>query len=91
MLFAIPFSLPWNFVTLEGPLDLRRPRLYHCDTSLRLEFRRRLKAVQIRTQYTFYKQLALGWQIAKQPSELNPLSLSSNKKYRLKKSGVFSL
>ena len=26
-----------------------------------------------------YKELALGWQIAKQPSRLNPLSLSNNK------------
>ena len=32
-----------------------------------------------------YKQLTLGWQIAKQFSGLNPLSLSSNKSYRLKK------
>ena len=31
-----------------------------------------------------YKQLALGWQIAKQLSGLNPLSLSNNKNYRLK-------
>ena len=36
-----------------------------------------------------YKQLALGWKIAKQISELNLLSISSNKNYRLKKSGVF--
>ena len=36
-----------------------------------------------------YKQLALGWQIAKQLSELSPLSLSKNKIQRLKKSGVF--
>ena len=35
-----------------------------------------------------YKQLALGWQIAKQLSRLNPLSLSNNKNYRLKESGV---
>ena len=33
-----------------------------------------------------YKQLALGWQIAKQLSGLIPLSLSNNKNYRLKKS-----
>ena len=38
-----------------------------------------------------YKQLALGWQIAKQLSGLNPFSLSNNKNYRLKKSGVFPL
>ena len=31
-----------------------------------------------------YKQLALGWQITKQLSGLNPLSLSNNKNYRLK-------
>ena len=36
-----------------------------------------------------YKQLALGWQIAKQLSGLNPFSLSNNKNYRLKKSRVF--
>ena len=35
-----------------------------------------------------YKQLALGWQIAKQLSGLSPLSLSNNESYRLKKSGV---
>ena len=38
-----------------------------------------------------YKQLALGWQIAKQLSGLNPLSLSNNKNCRLEKSGVFHL
>ena len=37
-----------------------------------------------------YKQLALGWQIAKQLSWLNPLSLSNNKNI-LKESGVFPL
>ena len=31
-----------------------------------------------------YKQLALAWQIAKQLSGLNPLSLSNNKNYSLK-------
>ena len=36
-----------------------------------------------------YKQLALGWQIAKQLSGLNPLSLSNNKNYRLKKVKLF--
>ena len=30
-----------------------------------------------------YKQLALAWQIAKQLSGLNPLSLSNNKNYSL--------
>ena len=29
-----------------------------------------------------YKQLALGWQIVKQLSGLNPLSISNNKNYR---------
>ena len=29
-----------------------------------------------------YKQLALEWQIAKQGSGLNPLSLNDNKNYR---------
>ena len=38
-----------------------------------------------------YKQLALAWQIAKQLSGLNPLSLSNKKNYRLKRHGVFSL
>ena len=38
-----------------------------------------------------FKQLALGWQIAKQLSELNPFSLSNSKNYTLKKSGVFPL
>ena len=38
-----------------------------------------------------YKQLALEQQIAQQLSRLNPFSLSHNKKYRLRKSGVFPL
>ena len=38
-----------------------------------------------------YKQLALAWKITKQISGLNPLSLSNNKNYRLKKNGVFPL
>ena len=38
-----------------------------------------------------YKQLALGWQIAKQLSGLKPLSQSTNKNCRLKKSGVLHL
>ena len=37
------------------------------------------------------KQLALGWQIAKKLSGLNPLSLSNNKNYGLKKGGFFPL
>ena len=40
---------------------------------------------------TEYKQLALGWQVAKQLSGLNLFSLSNNGNYRLKKSGVFHL
>ena len=38
-----------------------------------------------------YKQLALRRQIAKQLSVLNPVSISNNKNYRLRKSGVFPL
>ena len=38
-----------------------------------------------------YKQLALAWKIAKQLSGLNPLSLSNNKNYSLKKNSVFPL
>ena len=34
-------------------------------------------------------KLALGWQIAKQLSGLNTLSLSNNKNYRLKKNAFF--
>ena len=41
-------------------------------------------------KHPVYKQLALGWQIAKQLSGLQPLPLSNKKNYRLKKSG-FSL
>ena len=44
---------------------------------------------QTRKEYTLgifisnqFKQLALGWQIAKQLPGLNPLSLSNNKNYR---------
>ena len=36
-----------------------------------------------------YNQLSLGWEIAKQLSELNPLLISNNKNYSLKKSGEF--
>ena len=36
-----------------------------------------------------YKKLTLGWQIAKQLSGFNRLSVSNNKDYRLKKSGGF--
>ena len=32
----------------------------------------------------FHKQLALSWQIAKQLSGLNPLSVSNNENYNLK-------
>ena len=35
-----------------------------------------------------YRQLTLGWKFANQLSRLNPLSLSNNKNYRLKKNGV---
>ena len=38
-----------------------------------------------------FRQIALGWQITKQLSGFNPLSLSNNKNYRLKKIGVFPL
>ena len=38
-----------------------------------------------------YKQLAHEQQIAQQLSRLNPFSLSHNKKYRLRKGGVFYL
>ena len=38
-----------------------------------------------------YKQIALEWQIEKQLSGLNPLSLSNNKNYSLKKNSVFPL
>ena len=36
-----------------------------------------------------YKQLALKWQIAKQLSGLNPLSVSNNNNYRLRKVEFF--
>ena len=39
--------------------------------------------------YFFYKQLALRWQIAKQLSWFNLLSLSNDKNYRLKKVEFF--
>ena len=40
---------------------------------------------------TVYNQLALSWQIAKQLSGFNPLSLRNNKNYRLRKSEVLPL
>ena len=40
-------------------------------------------------QQPVYKQLALAWQIVKQLSGLNPLSLTNNKNNILKKNGVF--
>ena len=36
-----------------------------------------------------YKQLAFGWQIAKQLSGLDPISLSNNKNYRQRKMEFF--
>ena len=42
-------------------------------------------------KHPVYKQLALGWQIAEQLSGLKLFSVSNNKNYRLKKSGVFPL
>ena len=36
-----------------------------------------------------YKQVALGWQIAKQLSGPNPVSLSNNKNYRYRKLEFF--
>ena len=38
-----------------------------------------------------YKQLALGWQIAKELSGLNILSLSNNENHRVNGSGIFPL
>ena len=40
-------------------------------------------------QQPVYKQLALGWQIAKRLPGLSPFSLSNNKNYRLKKAEFF--
>ena len=40
-------------------------------------------------KHPLYKKLALGWQIAKKFSGLNPFSLSNNRNYRLKMSGIF--
>ena len=42
-----------------------------------------------RYKQSLYKQLALGREIAKQFSGLDPLPLSNNKNYRLKKNGFF--
>ena len=50
-----------------------------------------MKNTYLSYKQSVYKQLALGWQIAKQLSELNPFSLSNNKNCRLKKSGIFPL
>ena len=52
--------------------------------------------MQRKTLVFFYKQLVfkqptLGQQIAKQLSGISLFSLSNNKYYRLKKSGVFPL
>ena len=38
----------------------------------------------------FYKQLTLGWKIAKQLSGLNPLSLSNDKNFKMKWSFFFN-
>ena len=43
-----------------------------------------MKNTYLSYKQSVYKQLALGWQIAKQLSELNPPSLSNNKTYTLK-------
>ena len=47
--------------------------------------------MQVFINNRFNKKLVIGWQIAKQISGLNPLSISNNKNCRLKKSGVFCL
>ena len=47
--------------------------------------------LNFRYKQSLFKQLALGREIAKQFSGLNPLPLSNNKNYRLKKNGVFPL
>ena len=49
-----------------------------------------LKLVVLKKQ-AVYKQLAPAWEIAKQLSGLNPLSLTNNKNYTLKKNVVFPL
>ena len=49
------------------------------------------KLLKITSLQPAYKQAALGWQIFKLLPGLSPLSLSNNKNYRLKKSGVFPL
>ena len=38
---------------------------------------------------SIYKQLALGWQIPKQLSGLDPFSVNNNKNYKIKKIGLF--
>ena len=75
---------PWNSIDLK---------LLNFKTALNSEQERHLINVLGLVFYKqpVYKQIALEWQIAKQLSRLNAFSLSNNKNYRLKKSGVFSL
>ena len=53
------------------------------------ETRHRFATLSFFYKEPVYKQLALAWQIAKQLSGLNPLSLSNNENYTLKKNEVF--
>ena len=76
------FAYIENF--LGSPAERRGRTLKHLQKFLRV-------AVERVNRKPVNEQLALGWQIAKQFSGLNPLLLSNNKSYSLKKSKVFPL
>ena len=84
------YGIPEYLVSLPYSYAVNRHSKYSWKNQLVLE--------NIQPNYTYffykqpvYKQLVLQWQIAKQLSGLNLLSLSNNKSYRLKKGGVFPL
>ena len=71
------FSKNHFLLSVDVPLRIARYN-YSAHRSARLS----ITAIHLVFVQAIYKQLALGWQIAKQISELNPPSLSNNKNYR---------
>ena len=73
------------------PSTLFPPKSWNDTELLKPPKCRNLSTLNFFNKQPVYKQLALKWQIAKQLSGLNPLSLSNSKNYRVNKSRVFPL
>ena len=86
-ILKIEFLLNLSKQIQETKVSSKFGEIYLCDV-----FFKRLFLIRYEIHFVFYrrpvyKKLAFEWQIPKQFSGLNPLSLSNNKNYRLKKSG----